>query len=153
MSSDIPITVKEAVEADIPFIIESQIKMAFETEGMTLSRDTVTKGVTALFRDPTKGKYWVAAREQAIACVLTIPEWSDWRNRTVLWIHSLYVHPEFRKQGVFTEIYQFLKMKVEKSEDWFGLRLYVDKRNTLAQKAYIQAGMTNEHYEMFEWMK
>ena len=34
-----------------------------------------------------------------------------------------------------------------------GLRLYVDKTNTRAQKVYENLGMNGEHYHLYEWMK
>lgn len=148
-----PINIREAVEADISFILDSQLKMALETEGMTLDRETVHQGIRALFLDPKKGNYWIAHADQPVGCVLILPEWSDWRNGTVLWIHSLYVIPEYRKSGVFFAIYDSLKTRVQETSGLYGLRLYVDRRNTLAQKAYERVGMSTEHYTMFEWMK
>jgi ribosomal protein S18 acetylase RimI-like enzyme len=71
-----------------------------------------------------------------VGIVLTIPEWSDWRNGAMLWIHSLYVVPEARRKGVFTKLYQYFKQRVEGSDELMGLRLYVDKNNTGAQKVY-----------------
>ena len=88
-----------------------------------------------------------------MGCLLTIPEWSDWRNGTVLWIHSVYVAPEFRKRGVFQTLYSHLKDNVAHSTDLRGLRLYVDKTNSVAQKVYSELGMNNQHYHLYEWMK
>jgi hypothetical protein len=34
-----------------------------------------------------------------------------------------------------------------------GLRLYVDKTNTAAQKTYAAMGMDGSHYTVYEWMK
>jgi ribosomal protein S18 acetylase RimI-like enzyme len=31
-----------------------------------------------------------------------------------------------------------------------GLRLYVEKNNSAAQRAYEHLGMTNNHYDLFE---
>lgn len=84
---------------------------------------------------------------------LTIPEWSDWRNGTVLWIHSLYVIPKEREKGVFKKMFNFLKSMVEKSPEFIGLRLYVDKKNTSARKVYEKLGMNKDHYLLYEWLK
>ena len=46
-----------------------------------------------------------------------------------------------------------LKDHVQNTEALGGLRLYVDKTNTNAQKVYEAIGMNGEHYSMFEWMK
>jgi GNAT superfamily N-acetyltransferase len=129
--------------------------MAFETEnGLKLDPPTVQLGVTAVMDDPSKGKYWLAEVDgKVVGCLLTVPEWSDWRNGTVLWIHSVYVHPDFRKHGVFKALYHHLKDMVSTSPDLRGLRLYVDKTNTRAQAVYKSLGMNDEHYSLFEWMK
>ncbi len=139
---------------DVDVIAAFQAQMARETENLSLDLPTVTLGVSAVFDDPAKGKYWVAEIGDEVAgCLLTVPEWSDWRNGTVLWIHSVYVLPQFRGQGVYRALYQHLKTMVSESRDLRGLRLYVDKTNEAAQKVYRALGMDGEHYQLFEWMK
>lgn len=149
------IGVRKAVESDADFIVDCQLRMALETENLKLDPPTVQLGVQAVLRDPHKGAYWIAENDSQkhLACLLTIPEWSDWRNGTVVWIHSLYVLPAYRKLGVFKTMYETLKKTVESDPKLRGLRLYVDRRNELAKKAYIRAGMSAEHYELFEWLK
>ncbi len=148
------ILIRPGLLFDINVIADYQIKMAFETENMKLDPPTVEKGVGAVFDDPSKGKYWLAeVKGEVVGCLLTVPEWSDWRNGTVLWIHSVYVKPEFRKFGVYKKLYTHLKDMVQESKDLRGLRLYVDKTNHPAQKVYESLGMSGEHYHLFEWMK
>ncbi len=139
---------------DHEVIADFQVRMAKETENLDLDPNIVQKGVQAVFDDPAKGKYWVAEVNKTVAgSLLTIPEWSDWRNGTVLWIHSLYVLPEFRGQGVFKSLYAHLEEMVKSSNDYRGLRLYVDKTNLKAKKVYEKIGMSSEHYELYEWLK
>ena len=149
------IKVRPGLLFDIDVIADYQVKMAFETEnGLKLDPPTVNLGVTAVMDDPSKGKYWLAEVDgQVVGCLLTVPEWSDWRNGTVLWIHSVYVHPDFRKHGVYKSLYQHLVEMVKESPDLRGLRLYVDKTNTRAQKVYESLGMNQDHYSLYEWMK
>jgi ribosomal protein S18 acetylase RimI-like enzyme len=148
------IQIRPGLLFDILVISDYQIKMAFETENMKLDPPTVELGVSAVFDDPSKGKYWLAeVSGQVVGCLLTVPEWSDWRNGTVLWIHSVYVHPDFRKNGVYKELYFHLKKMVEDSKELRGLRLYVDKSNEKAQKVYEALGMSGEHYHLYEWLK
>jgi ribosomal protein S18 acetylase RimI-like enzyme len=138
--------------SDIEFLVNAQIAMAKETEGMDLERPTVLRGVRAVLDDQKKGCYYVCEQdENIIACLLTLNEWSDWRNGNVMWIHSVYVKPEFRRQGVYQEMYKTLQSEVTKG-NFRGLRLYVDKRNTVAQKTYEALGMNAEHYSLYEWM-
>ncbi len=146
--------IRKAQSSDQEFIVQAQVAMAWETEELKLDPGTVKKGVAAVFADPHKGAYYVAeVAGKPIAVLLTVPEWSDWRNGTVLWIHSVYVAPECRGQGVYKKMYEYLHGMVSQSGGALrGLRLYVDKRNTRAQKVYQKLGMSAEHYEMFEWL-
>ena len=146
--------IRPALPADAPAIAEFQLRMARETEDLELDRDTVNRGVKAVFADPAKGAYWIAERgDRIVGCLLTTYEWSDWRNGTVLWIQSLYVPPEERGRGVYRALYEQLKRQVELDPGLKGIRLYVDRRNALAQRVYARLGMTREHYDLFEWMK
>jgi len=147
------ILVRQARPTDAETIVEFQIRMAHESEGLKLERAKVSDGVRAVFSDSAKGRYWVAEEDgRLLGVLLTIPEWSDWRNATVLWIHSLYVVPEARRRGVFKKLYLHLRALVERSPELVGLRLYVDKGNRRAQKAYEAMGMTREHYHLYEWL-
>ncbi len=146
--------IKQATKTNISTIKNFQIKMAKESEEMILDNEIITKGVTAVFEDSTKGTYYIAEENNnVIASLLTTYEWSDWRNAYVLWIQSVYVIPEYRRKGVFKKMYQYLKDIVESSDKYIGLRLYVDKTNTNAQKVYDNVGMSSEHYFMYEWFK
>ena len=148
------IKIRKAKSSDSERIVELQLKMAQETEGLDLNRDVVSKGVCGVFQEPARGTYWVAEEKgEILAVLLAIPEWSDWRNGTVLWIHSLYVVSEARRRGVFKKLYLKLKVQVEQSPELVGLRLYVDKQNKSAQKIYEKLGMSRDHYELYEWLK
>jgi GNAT superfamily N-acetyltransferase len=148
------IKIRKARLSDSQRIVELQLRMAKETEGLELDRNTVIKGVRGVFEEPARGTYWVAEEDsRALGVLLTIPEWSDWRNGTVIWICSLYIVPEARKRGVFKKLYMNLKRQVEKSDELRGLRLYVDKTNKSAQQVYEKLGMNKDHYELYEWLK
>jgi len=146
--------IRKAKPSDSERIVELQLRMAQETERLHLDRDVVSKGVQGIFQEPARGTYWVAEEKgRLLAVLLAIPEWSDWRNGTVLWIHSLYVIPQARNRGIFKKLYLNLKKQIQQSPDLMGLRLYVDKRNKSAQKVYEKLGMNKEHYELYEWLK
>lgn len=147
----------KVIKADpghIPAIVDFQKKMAHETESLKLDTSILTKGVSQVFNDPAKGFYLMVEDEGfPIASVLLTPEWSDWRNSTFLWIQSLYVLPAYRNKGVFRKIYDFVKSLVNASDDYAGIKLYVDEHNLIAQKAYSRVGMDESHYQLFEWYK
>ncbi|MGK0367362.1 MAG: GNAT superfamily N-acetyltransferase [Thermoproteota archaeon] len=148
------VLVRLATVKDSEFIIDAQIQMAFETEGLELAFDIVSQGVRAVLDDEQKGKYLIAINtdQKPVACLLTIPEWSDWRNGSVLWIHSVYVLAKFQKQGIYKQMYIYLKELVQGDNHYRGLRLYVDKTNLDAQEVYKKLGMSKEHYELYEWL-
>lgn len=146
--------VRKATINDHCEIVEFQLAMANETEGIELNKATVKKGVEAVLNDPTKGNYYVAERDgEVISSLLTTFEWSDWRNGTILWIQSVYVKPEFRRKGVYRSMYSYIKNMVLNDENLNGIRLYADKSNRPAHNTYENLGMNQDHYITFEWMK
>jgi GNAT superfamily N-acetyltransferase len=151
------VAVRPATAADVPFLVDCQLAMARETEGLELDPAVLAQGVDAVFRDPRKGCYWLAGapedEDRLAGCLLTTYEWSDWRNRTVLWVQSVYVVPAARGQGVFRQLYEHLRSMVEGRPDLAGIRLYVDRRNAAAQYTYERLGMSREHYDLYEWLK
>jgi ribosomal protein S18 acetylase RimI-like enzyme len=148
------IEIRKAKSDDLECIVEMQLQLARQTEALELDREVVRQGMQGVFDNPARGTYWLAVDAgRILGVLLAIPEWSDWRNATILWIHSLYIMPEARRQGVFKKLYMNLKEQVEHSPELAGIRLYVDKTNQSAQKIYEKLGMTKEHYDMYEWLK
>ncbi|MBS1949374.1 MAG: Acetyltransferase, GNAT family [Cytophagales bacterium] len=146
--------IREATEKDIPDLIDFQLKMALETENITLEISSLTLGVHRVFKDSTKGRYYVAEeKNETLGCLMTTYEWSDWRNGTVLWIQSVYVAKDHRGKGVFKKMYEHIQHLVNEVPDFKGIRLYVDKTNRSAQLTYEKTGMNGEHYTIYEWMK
>jgi ribosomal protein S18 acetylase RimI-like enzyme len=78
-------------------------------------------------------------------------EWSDWRNRMVWWIQSVYVVPDARRHGVFRALFDTARREAHAAGAG-GLRLYVDVSNTRAQAVYTALGMNGDHYRVFEDM-
>jgi GNAT superfamily N-acetyltransferase len=147
------ISIRKATPSDTLPIIDFQLKMAWETEQKKLVSETVTKGVNAVFLDPSRGEYYVAdADGQVVASLLITYEWSDWRNCIVWWFQSVYVLPDFRRQGIFGKMYTFIKNQAIE-QGIAGLRLYVETKNIRARKTYESLGMSSEHYSFYEWMR
>jgi ribosomal protein S18 acetylase RimI-like enzyme len=146
--------IRIATAKDIDIIVDFQLRMALETENLQLNPEIVKNGVSSVFSDNSKGNYYVAeVYNQVIASLLTTYEWSDWRNSTILWLQSVYVLHDYRKQGIFRQMFLFIQEIVNSSEKYCGIKLYVDKTNTKAQKVYESVGMNGEHYITYEWMK
>jgi GNAT superfamily N-acetyltransferase len=147
------ILIRKAKPSDAASIVDFQLRMALETENIELIPEIVTKGVDAVFQDQSKGQYYVAdSGGKIVASLLITYEWSDWRNCNVWWIQSVFVIPEFRRNGIFRKMYSYIKQLAEE-QDIAGLRLYVETKNSGAQKTYEALGMNSEHYAFYEWMR
>jgi GNAT superfamily N-acetyltransferase len=145
---------RNATPDDIEAIVAFQLAMAKETEDLRLDREVCTAGVAAVFKDAARGRFFVGEKDGAVVGSAMITyEWSDWRNGVVWWIQSVYVVPEFRRQGVYAGLYAHIQSLARETSEVRGIRLYVDRRNTAAQEVYARLGMNGEHYQVFEWMK
>lgn len=138
---------------DAPQIVDFQLRMALETEGMTLNKPDCQRGVQRLFDAAPPGFYVIAEDGEGVTLgsLLVLSEWSDWRGAEVWWIHSVFVIPEARGQGVYREMYGFVERQAREA-GVRGLRLYVDRSNTGAQAVYRRLGMDGDHYQLFEVM-
>lgn len=139
---------------DLNVLVEFNRAMALETEGKDLSLNIVTAGVETLLKNPTLGFYLVAENQDKVAGILMVTtEWSDWRNGMFWWIQSVYVHPEFRRQGVYRKLYESVKEKARNERKELricGFRLYVDRQNTVAQNTYKALNMEETSYKIYE---
>lgn len=148
------ISLRPATREDAGIILEFQLRMARETEDISLDKLIVSKGISSLFEDPGKGEYYVAEyKGTVIGCFLITYEWSDWRNGVVWWLQSVYVDSDHRRLGVFRKMYEYIMKTISDDPGIVGLRLYVEKNNERAQKVYRSLGMNGDHYTVFEKMK
>jgi len=146
--------IRKAFDTEAETIVNFQVAMALETENLVLDKATVQQGVAAVFADVNKGTYYVAEIDGQIAGSLLITyEWSEWRNGTVWWIQSVYIDHKYRGKGVYKAMYTYLKNIVSTDDTLKGIRLYVEKTNTRAIEVYKALGMTDQHYNLFEWLK
>ena len=145
------ITVRPATNDDATVIADFNRAMATETEHKTLDAATIYAGVRSLVSRPEHGFYLVAETEnRVVGCLMVTFEWSDWRNGLFWWIQSVYVHPEYRRRGVFKALYKAVETQAHNTPDVCGLRLYVEQDNDAAQKTYAALGMTETPYRVFE---
>ena len=143
--------VRIATAADGDAFVHFNCAMALETENKSLTEATVASGVQSVFDDPARGFYVVAECDGAIVAALMVTfEWSDWRNGNFWWIQSVYVIPEFRGMGIYRRLYEFVRDRARKDGGVCGFRLYVEKENVGAQRAYESLGMSKCDYLMYE---
>jgi GNAT superfamily N-acetyltransferase len=146
------LTIRSATPADQDFIVFANKALAEETEAVTLDEATLRAGVLALLDGRAPGRYWLAVNDDTVVGQAAITfEWSDWRNRMVWWIQSVYVVPEARKDGVFRALYAHVRAEAQRSGAG-GIRLYVDTSNRRAQAVYAALGMNGDHYRVYEDM-
>jgi GNAT superfamily N-acetyltransferase len=152
MMQDRTANVRAAVIDDLEALVAGNLALAEETEHLRLEADTLRQGVRALLESRAPGRYWVAEVEGRVVGQLLITfEWSDWRNRMVWWIQSVYVLPDARGLGVFRALYDTGRREAVAAGAG-GLRLYVDTTNSRAQAVYTALGMNGDHYRVFEDM-
>ena len=143
--------VRFATSEDAATITRFNQAMALETEDKVLADEVIGTGVRTLMQNPRDGFYVVAVVEGVIAASLMVTsEWSDWRNGFFWWIQSVYVERAYRRRGLYSAMYWFVKNEGVKRSDVCGFRLYVEQENVSAQKTYEYLGMARTAYILYE---
>lgn len=148
--------IRVATLHDLDALVHGNVAMARETEDLELDETTLQAGVRAVLEGRVAGRYVVLEETgtdgpTVAAQLLVTTEWSDWRNRPVWWIASVYVPPTRRRQGLFGQLYRAV-VDMARVEGAGGVRLYVDRTNEAAMRVYEALGMNGEHYAMYEAM-
>lgn len=153
------IRIREATTSDIDRIAGFQQALAQESEGKTLNPGLLLQGIQEIFQAQGKGFYLVAesgvaesgnADNQVVGSLLITYEWSDWRNATFWWIQSVYVDSQWRRRGVYRALHNYVLGIARARDDICGIRLYVERNNTVAQQTYADLGMSQSHYDLYE---
>lgn len=143
--------VRGATLSDLDFIVDSNARIAEETEHRVLDRGLLVPGVRAVLEDPGKGRYFIAEEVgRALGQLMYTTEWSDWRNGDFWWIQSVYVRAEARRSGVFTLLYRHLERLARARRDVCGIRLYMELTNETALATYTRLGMMDSGYRVLE---
>ena len=146
--------IRLATGADTTALIEFNCAMALETERRELLPEVIGAGVRSLLTNPASGFYVVADEGgRVVGSLLVTKEWSDWRNGDFWWLQSVYVHPEFRRRGVYKALYGHIQALAAQDPGVCGFRLYVEKENSRAQSTYQSLGMKETRYLIFEELK
>ncbi len=144
------IRIRPATKQDAEVIVLQNLSLAMESEGITLDKELVRKGVLALLDDKNKGFYIVAEENNRIIGQLMITvEWSDWRNKSIWWIQSVYVQKNWRHKTVFTRLLAFVRTQALEQNVAF-LRLYVHHDNQTAIQVYEKSGWSKEPYLFYQ---
>jgi GNAT superfamily N-acetyltransferase len=142
--------VRAAAAADVDALVEGNLALAAESEGLALDAARVRAGVEAGLAGAAGAAYRVAVADgRVVGQLMRTVEWSDWRNQTVWWVQSVYVWPAWRGRGVYRALAAALEAEA-RAAGAAGLRLYVDTRNTGAAAVYERLGMDGGHYRVYE---
>jgi len=149
------VIVRPARPDDVDALVTFGAAMARETEGRDLEMERLRLGTLAVLASPERGFYLVAEVSgepsgRLIGQLMVTYEWSDWRNATFWWIQSVYVHPSWRRRGVYRRMHEFILHQARSRSDVCGVRLYVEKNNAVAQTAYDHVGLSRSAYIVFE---
>ncbi len=147
--------VRPAVLSDVDVLVKFNAALALETEGRRLDPERLRQGALAVFESPARGRYLVAEVPSepvsvVVGQLLVTFEWSDWRNATFWWLQSVYVDPPWRRRGVFRRMHEAILGMARAQGDVCGIRLYVEKENEIAQRAYQRLGLVSAGYLVFE---
>ena len=150
------LSIREATRSDLDLLVDFNTAMALETENRHLDRDRLYAGTRSVLESNSQGVYLVGEvhrgtqSSQVVGQVLITYEWSDWRNGNFWWIQSAYVHPDWRSQGVFRSLYQYVVQQARSRSDVCGVRLYVEQGNSTAQAVYNKLGLGGTSYRILE---
>lgn len=146
--------IRKAKIEDLEGIVNFNIQMAKETEGKIIERKIVREGVKAVLNNSLKGFYLLAEEnngaKRLVGQLMVTFEWSDWRNKNIWWIQSVYVDRKHRNKKVFSQLYRTVSKMASSEKCVGGLRLYVEKHNNTAKKVYESLGMKITPYEIYE---
>lgn len=163
------LSIRRGALSDAETLARFNEAMADETEDKPLDADTVRAGVRAVLEHPERGFYLIAQiadspakrrksadsqepEDKIAGALLITKEWSDWRCGFFWWIQSVYVRPEWRRQGVYRRLYEHVKALASEEPNVCGLRLYVERENHVARRTYSTLGMKETSYRMYEAM-
>jgi len=155
MSALKQLIVRHACPDDVDVLVNFSAAMAVETEGRTLDTERLRRGTLAVLESPTRGFYLVAELPEGslkvvVGQLLVTYEWSDWRNATFWWIQSVYVHPDWRRRGVYRHMHESVLAEARAQGNVCGVRLYVEEENEAAQAVYRRVGLSRSPYLVFE---
>ena len=146
--------IRKARFEDWKRIVDFNLQIAKETEGKILDKNVVREGVKAILDNQLRGFYLLAENDEdtkiIVGQLMITFEWSDWRNRNIWWIQSVYVDKKFRNKKVFSKLFNTVTEMALSEKSVGKLRLYVREDNNSAKQVYESLGMTKTTYKIYE---
>ena len=144
------INIRKANSSDITILVHNNQALARETEALELNENILHDGIKqALKRNECH--YFVAIIDgKVVGQTMITYEWSDWRNGIIWWVQSVYVHRNYRRRGVFRNLFLHIESLARNHPQVKAIRLYVMNNNKTGQHTYKSLGMNNSGYIIFE---
>ena len=144
------INIRKANSSDITILVHNNQALARETEALELNENILRDGIKqALKRNECH--YFVAIIDgKVVGQTMITYEWSDWRNCIIWWVQSVYVHRNYRRRGVFRNLFLHIESLARNHPQVKAIRLYVMNNNKTGQHTYKSLGMNNSGYIIFE---
>lgn len=141
--------VRKAELEDLAVLVEFTAEEFMQAEGSTDIPDTLEVGIKKALLDNSVALYWVLEDEQnrRIGSISALTEWSDWKAGYYWWIQSMYIRPSERGKGYMSLLLDAVKSEMQR-QNGLELRLYVDKNNQAAIKAYRKANFIHSKYKI-----
>lgn len=143
---------RPATPDDSSHLLGFILELVRESEGRTISAETVAHGLTAALDDPSHRPYFIAELNGVpVGCCLITTEWSDWTGTWYWWFQTVYVVPEHRglPLKVWPRLYEWVCAR-GLEQGVRVVKLYVHEDNVRAQASYDRLGMQRSHYHMYE---
>ncbi len=149
LASDLRI--RGAQTHDVDTIAAFNVALARESEHKALDPAVAREGVRLMIADDRLGRYFLAELNGHVIgqCMVTC-EWSDWRAGLFWWLQSVYVHPDHRGRGVFQRLYEHVAAEARRTPRVCGIRLYVERENARAIRAYEKLGLRPSGHVVYE---
>lgn len=144
------IRIREALKKDIAILVQNNQALALETEDLRLNEEVLKAGIEQALKRQECHYFVGEISGKVVGQTMITYEWSDWRNGIIWWIQSVYVLPQYRKQGVFKSLFWHLENLMRNHDQVKALRLYVMQNNNTGQRTYQSLGMNDSGYIVFE---
>ena len=145
-----PINIRKAHKNDLAILVNNNQALAQETEALELNKDVLQDGIKQALKRKECHYFVAVMAGKVVGQTMITYEWSDWRNGIIWWVQSVYVHPNYRKQGVFRSLFLHIENLARNHPKVKAIRLYVMSSNNIGKLTYQSLGMNDLGYIVFE---
>ena len=145
-----PINIRKAHKNDLAILVNNNQALAQETEALELNKDVLQDGIKQALKRKECHYFVAVMAGKVVGQTMITYEWSDWRNGIIWWVQSVYVHPNYRKQGVFRSLFLHIENLARSHPKVKAIRLYVMSSNNIGKRTYQRLGMNDSGYIVFE---